>query len=92
MNITRIVITPYTGGGKLLAFVNVSFDDMIQVDGIKVIGSPESYNFFWPNKQRPDGTWQNIVHPATAQARVILDGMLRERYVKFLNNHNNEVK
>lgn len=48
---------------KLKAFVNITFDDVFVVRGLKVIEGGQGLFVCMPSRKLPDGTYKDIAHP-----------------------------
>ncbi|MCL2002555.1 MAG: septation regulator SpoVG [Oscillospiraceae bacterium] len=80
MNITQIKINRTQESGRMKAVVSVTFDHQIVVHDIKVIDGPERLFLAMPSRKAADGTFRDIVHPISAEARSILETAILSRY------------
>jgi len=48
---------------KLKAFVNITFDDVFVIRGLKVIQGGQGLFVCMPSRKLPDGTYKDIAHP-----------------------------
>lgn len=48
---------------KLKAFVNITFDDVFVVRGLKIIEGGQGVFVCMPSRKLPDGTYKDIAHP-----------------------------
>ncbi len=48
---------------KLKAFVNITFDDVFVVRGLKIIEGGHGLFVCMPSRKLPDGTYKDIAHP-----------------------------
>jgi stage V sporulation protein G len=62
MRITEININ-LRDEDKLKAFVNITFDDVFVVRGLKVIEGGQGLFVCMPSRKLPDGTYKDIAHP-----------------------------
>jgi len=62
------------------AVVSVTLDDMIVIHDIKVIDGPDRVFLAMPSRKAPDGTFRDIVHPISADARTMLEDAILGRY------------
>ncbi|MBS1262354.1 MAG: putative septation protein SpoVG [Calditrichaeota bacterium] len=62
MNITEININ-LRDEDKLKAFVNITFDDVFVVRGLKVIEGGQGLFVCMPSRKLSDGTYKDIAHP-----------------------------
>jgi len=79
MEITEINIT-LRDEEKLKAFVNVTFDDIFVVRGMKVIKGGSGYFISMPSRKMPDGTFRDIAHPITNEFRQFIEERILEKY------------
>ena len=80
MNITQIKINRTQDSGRMRAVVSVTFDHQIVVHDIKVIDGPERLFLAMPSRKAADGTFRDIVHPISAEARAMLEDAILEKY------------
>ncbi len=55
------------------AFATVTFDGCFAVRNMKIISSNKGLILCMPSRKLPDGTYQDIAHPVTAEFRKILE-------------------
>ncbi|MDR0326454.1 MAG: septation regulator SpoVG [Oscillospiraceae bacterium] len=80
MNITQIKINRTQESGRMKAVVSVTFDNQIVVHDIKVIDGPERLFLAMPSRKAADGTFRDIVHPISAEARAMLENSILDKY------------
>ena len=80
MNITNIKINRTLDSGRMKAVVSVTFDHQIAVHDIKVIDGPERLFLAMPSRKATDGTFRDIVHPISAEARAMLEDAILGQY------------
>jgi len=80
MTITQIKINRTQESGRMKAVVSVTFDHQIVIHDIKVIDGPERLFLAMPSRKASDGTFRDIVHPISADARAMLEDAILERY------------
>ncbi|MEE4311518.1 MAG: SpoVG family protein [candidate division KSB1 bacterium] len=85
MEITEINIT-LRDEEKLKAFVNVTFDDIFVVRGMKVIKGGSGYFISMPSRKMPDGTFRDIAHPITNEFRQFIEEKILERYHQIVED------
>ena len=83
MDITEINIT-LRDEEKLKAFVNVTFDDVFVVRGMKVIKGVSGYFISMPSRKMPDGSFRDIAHPITNEFREFIENSILEEYKKMV--------
>ncbi len=72
MEITEINIR-LRNDRKLKAFVNVTFDNVFAIKGLKIINSKKGYLLCMPSRKAEDGTQRDIAHPITKGFRTRLE-------------------
>jgi stage V sporulation protein G len=80
MQITQIKINRTQESGRMKAVVSVTFDHQIVVHDIKVIDGPERLFLAMPSRKASDGTFRDIVHPISAEARAMLEDAILDKY------------
>ena len=80
MNITQIKINRTQENGRMRAVVSVTFDHQFVVHDIKVIDGPERLFLAMPSRKAADGTFRDIVHPISAEARAMLETAILDKY------------
>ncbi|MBD3290700.1 septation protein SpoVG [candidate division KSB1 bacterium] len=83
MEITEVNIT-LRDEEKLKAFVNVTFDDVFVVRGLKVIKGANGYFISMPSRKMPDGSFRDIAHPITNDFRQFIEKVILDKYHKIL--------
>lgn len=80
MNITDIRLKKIQTEGKLRALVSITLDDAIAIHDIKVIQGNEKIFVAMPSKKLEDGTYKDIVHPISTDARQELEQAVLDKY------------
>ena len=83
MEITEVNIT-LRAEEKLKAFVNVSFDDVFVVRGLKVIKGANGFFISMPSRKMPDGSFRDIAHPITNEFRQFIEKVIIYKYNKMV--------
>ncbi|MDP8239751.1 MAG: septation regulator SpoVG [Candidatus Hatepunaea meridiana] len=83
MEITEININ-IRGEDKLKAFVNITFDDVFVVRGLKVIQGNSGLFVCMPSRKMPDGTYKDIAHPIRNDFRQQLEQLILDEYQRLL--------
>lgn len=85
MKVTRVKI--FEGRGNILANMNITFDDCLAVNGIKVIEGKKGRFISFPQTSYEDGhgntQYRDIVFPCTKEARAALDRVLMKKYEEW---------
>ncbi|MBI5059581.1 septation regulator SpoVG [candidate division KSB1 bacterium] len=79
MNITEVNIN-LRDEDKLKAFVNITFDDVFVVRGLKVIEGKNGLFVCMPSRKLEDGTYKDIAHPISNEFRQHLEETILEEY------------
>jgi len=89
MEITEININ-VRGEEKLKAFVNITFDDVFVVRGLKVIQGNSGLFVCMPSRKMPDGAYKDIAHPIRNEFRQQLEQMILEEYNRLLESEDSK--
>ena len=85
MKVTRVKI--YEGKGNILANMNITIDDCMAINGIKVIKGTKGRFISFPQISYKDGygttQYRDIVFPCTKEARESLDKALMKKYEEW---------
>ncbi len=87
MNITDVRIRKLLTDGRLRAVVSITLDNEIAIHDIKVIEGPERLFVAMPSRREENGTFRDVVHPITADARQQLENIVLETYQQELELH-----
>lgn len=90
MEITEINIS-LRNEEKLKAFVNVTFDDVFVVRGMKVIKGSSGYFISMPSRKMPDGTYRDIAHPIRNDFRNYIEKEILKEYRSSLDQEGGEL-
>ncbi len=82
MRITEININ-LRDEDKLKAFVNITFDDVFVVRGLKVIEGSQGLFVCMPSRKLPDGTYKDIAHPIDNDFRSEVEQMILQVYERL---------
>jgi stage V sporulation protein G len=56
--------------GKVLAFATLMFDDVLAIEGFRVLEGARGSSFVgWPSRKNPDGSFRDIVYPISGEFR-----------------------
>lgn len=77
---------------KLKAFVNITFDDVFVIRGLKIIEGKEGLFVCMPSRKLEDGTYKDIAHPITNEFRRQMETQILDEFRKLseeaASNHN----
>ena len=65
---------------KLKAFVNITFDDVFVIRGLKIIEGKEGLFVCMPSRRLEDGTYKDIAHPITNEFRRQLETQVLDEF------------
>ena len=85
MKVTRVKI--FEGKGNILANMNITLDDCLAINGIKVVKGSKGRFISFPEisyKDKDGNTqYRDIVFPCTKEARAALDKVLMKKYEEW---------
>ncbi len=90
MKITDIRIRKTYTENRLRALVSITVDQDLAVHDIKVIQGPERLFVAMPSRKDENGTFRDIAHPITPEARTVLENAILEAYNQHLESHPQE--
>lgn len=71
--------------GKLKAVASITIDDCFVVHDIKIIDGKEGLFISMPNRKRPDGEYNDIVHPINTETREMIKKAVLSAYDEELS-------
>lgn len=90
MKITDIRIRKTYTENRLRALVSITVDHDLAVHDIKVIQGPERLFVAMPSRKDENGTFRDIAHPITPEARSALETAILQAYNDYLASHPEE--
>ena len=85
MKVTRVKL--FEGNGNILANMNITIDDCLAINGIKVINGKKGIFISFPQTSYKDRDgnrqYRDIVFPCTKEARAALDKVLMKKYEEW---------
>ena len=69
-------------GGKLKAYVDITFEESFVVHGLKIIEGQNGLFVAMPSRRMPNGEFKDIAHPITLELRSELTRVVLEAYEK----------
>jgi stage V sporulation protein G len=82
MDITDIRIKNVDTGGKLKAYVTVTFDDCFVVHNLKIISGKAGTFIAMPSRKTKTGEYKDIAHPINSSFRQSIQTRIIEEYEK----------
>lgn len=87
MNVSQVKIRRLYDEGRMKALVSVTIDEDFAVHDIKVIEGPQRVFVAMPSRKEDGGSFRDVVHPITREARERLEKIILEHYYMALDNH-----
>ena len=84
MKITDIRIRKLMDEGRLRAIVSVTIDDELAVHDVKVVQGPNRLFVAMPSRKEENGTYRDIVHPISQNARELFESSVLSAYQNAL--------
>ena len=75
---------------KLKAFVNITFDDVFVVRGLKVIQGNSGLFVCMPSRKMVDGTYKDIAHPINNDFRQMMEKLILDEYQRRLTEEQSD--
>ena len=91
MEITEISIK-LRNEKKLRAFVNITFDNVFAVKGLKVIYSKTGLLLCMPSRKAEDGTQRDVAHPICKDFRARLEAEVFAEYERVVQRSSRSEK
>lgn len=82
MKITDIRIKKVSTGGKLRAYVTVTFDDCFVVHNLKIISGKAGTFIAMPSRKTKTGEYKDIAHPINSDFRQEIQSQIIGEYEK----------
>ncbi len=82
MDITDIRIKNVDTGGKLKAYVTVTFDDCFVVHNLKIISGKAGTFIAMPSRKTKTGEYKDIAHPINSSFRQSIQTQIIQEYEK----------
>ncbi len=86
MEITDIRIKEVTTGGKLKAYVTVTFDDCFVVHNLKIITGQSGMFIAMPSRRTKSGEYKDVAHPINSSFRQMMQKEIIEEFGKITQN------
>lgn len=67
-------------GGKLKAYVDITFEESFVVHGLKIIEGQNGLFVAMPSRRMPNGEFKDIAHPITPELRAELTKVVLDTY------------
>ena len=83
MDITDIRIKKVSTGGKLKAYVTVTFDDCFVVHNLKIISGKAGTFIAMPSRKTKTGEYKDIAHPINSGFRDSMQGKIIREFERL---------
>ncbi len=80
MQVTELRIHKIDNGGKLLAYVTVTFDNCFVVHNVKIIEGKNGLFVAMPSRQLASGEYKDVAHPISPDFRTALQDKILGEY------------
>ncbi len=70
--------------GRMRAVISVTIDDMLALHDIRVVQGENRLFVAMPSRRDENGTYRDIVHPISMEARRMLEDQILEAYHRYL--------
>ena len=87
MNVTDVKIRKIYQENRLRALASITIDNSIAIHDIKVIQGPERLFVAMPSRKEDSGTYRDIVHPITSNARKEIEEKILNSYHEYLEQN-----
>ena len=84
MTITDIKIRKIIPDGRLRAVISITIDDQLAIHDIKVVQGDARLFVAMPSRRDENGSFRDIVHPISPDARASIEGQILEAYTRHL--------
>ncbi|GBD93349.1 putative septation protein SpoVG [bacterium BMS3Abin05] len=86
MEITEVSITPLEES-RLKAYVNITFDEVFVIHGLRVIQGNHGMFVSMPARRLPDGSYKDIAHPITNAFRLKIQQVVLDAYKEIISEN-----
>lgn len=80
MNITDVRVRRTAGEGKMRAICSITIDNAFVIRDIRIIEGQKGLFIAMPSRRTPDGTFRDIAHPISQEARDLVSRLLIAEY------------
>lgn len=92
MEITDIRIRKLYDESRLKALVSVTLEQELAIHDIKIIQGPQRLFVAMPSRKDENGTFRDVTHPITSEARTSMENAILEEYSRYMANLNAEAE
>lgn len=84
MEISDIKIRKTMHEGRLRAVVSITIDNAIAIHDIKLVQGDERMFVAMPSRREDSGTFRDIIHPISANAREKIEEQILQAYNEYI--------
>ena len=84
MEISDIKIRKTLHEGRLRAVVSITIDNAIAIHDIKLVQGDERMFVAMPSRREDSGTFRDIIHPISANAREKIEEQILQAYNEYI--------
>ncbi len=84
MEISDIKIRKTMHDGRLRAVVSITIDNAIAIHDIKIVQGDERLFVAMPSRREENGTFRDIIHPISAEARAQTERQILAAYNDYI--------
>ena len=91
MKITDVRVKKIVGeeAGRLKAYVDLTFDEVLVIHGLKLIEGENGKFIAMPSRKMPDGEFKDIVHPISPDLRNEITETVIKKYEEIIKEEKN---
>ncbi|MHB8926759.1 MAG: septation regulator SpoVG [Bacillota bacterium] len=80
MQVTDVRVRKVLPEGKMKAVASVTLDDEFVVHDVRVVEGQNGLFIAMPSRKTPEGTFRDVAHPITAEAREMIQAAVLKAY------------
>lgn len=84
VDVTQVKVVPIRGEGATRAMASVTFSDSFVVHGLRVVESEKGLFVAMPQRREAEGTYRDMAHPITPEARALVASVVLEEYQRAM--------
>ncbi len=85
MQVTDVRVRKVLPDGKMKAVASVTLDDEFVVHDVRVVEGANGLFIAMPSRKTPEGTFRDVAHPITAEAREMIQEAVIRAYEEGVN-------
>lgn len=84
MEITDVRVRILSTNNRLKAVASITIDNAFAIHELRILDGREGIYVAMPSREVPDGSYKDIAHPISAEARTQVEKVIIEAYEKAL--------